>query len=149
MFQTVGSRVAIAVGLYGAPLLGLPEVALPRFMGEAFFANPTWASGLGWTVFIVIGIIWTALYTVMRRSTGPWRAAVLTAALNWVACSLLVLPTAGLWGPRVASGLVAAPGWMGLRWSPDAPWTLLLAFGLSVPVFALSSAHQADEATTH
>ncbi len=133
------SRLGAALGLIAAPLVGLPSVDLPGFMGHAFFAATAPALLLGWGAFSVIGGVWV---WVFRQLAGSWRpapAAALTALLTWGVCGLVVLPTAAYWGPRVAAGLVQAPGWFGLRWHPGAPWTLLLAFALSAPGLLLAS----------
>lgn len=133
------SRMGAALGLFAAPLVGLPALDLPGFFGHAFFAAAAPAEILGWIVFSVIGGLWVWVFRQLAPATGPLSAAALAAALNWGLCGLVALPTAPHWGPRVAAGLEPAPGWLGLSLHAGAPWTLLLAFALSAPGLLLAS----------
>jgi hypothetical protein len=135
----LASRLGVALGLFAAPLVGLPALNLPAFLGHAFFAAPAAALALGWAVFLAIGGLWVWLFSALARTMPAAVAAGVTAVLNWLVCGAVVLSTAAAWAPRVARGVVAAPGLFGLRWSPYAPWTLLLAFALSAPGLALAT----------
>ncbi len=133
----VASRLGVLLGLFGAPVLGLPALNLPGFVGHAFSAAPA-AVAAGWLVFAAIGGIWTWVFTRLAPSLGRGPAAALTALINWAVCGILVLPTAVYWGPRVAAGLIPAPGFFGVGWKAGVPWTLLLAFALSAPGLTLA-----------
>lgn len=126
------SRAGVALGLAAAPIVGLPALIMPNFMAAAFSPSPG-AVAYGWVAFILIGVLWVWVFSVLRSSMPALTAALVTATLNWIVCGVAVLSTAPFWGPRVATGAVPAPGLFGIAWSPSDPWTLLVAFLLSVP----------------
>gem|GEM_PF-5433691 len=135
---TLVSRAGVALGLFGAPAIGLPAVDMPGFLARAFGGGPV-AVALAWLVFVVpVGALWVWVFRELTRTLPRSVAAAATVGLNWVVCTCGVLPAAVLWGPRVAAGVVPAPGWFGLHWSAGVPWTLLLAFALSAPGLILA-----------
>lgn len=91
----VGTLAMTAVGLYGAPMMGLPAMN-PADM----LAGPMGGSAvLGWMGHLMIGIVLALAYgaVFLRRLPGPAvaRGAVFSL-LPWLMAQLMVMPMMGM-----------------------------------------------------
>lgn len=132
--------------LYLMPALGLPFLDLPRLVGGLFTGDLDAAFWLGHLIFWVAGVViipvllvrlWPALPGAHVGFGGALVKGLLWGLLLWVACGLLLSPSAAL-NPLTDQG-VQNPGLFALRLGlPGAAWVLAghLAYGLAVALIA-------------
>jgi len=102
----LGTLVMTAVGVYGAPMMGLPAMN-PADMLAAQMGGSTM---LGWMGHLMIGVILALAYGAIfvRRLPGPGAArGVIFSLLPWLMAQLMVIPMMGM---PVFSGSVAMAG---------------------------------------
>jgi len=103
----LGTMVMTAVGLYGAPIMGIPAMN-PADMLASKMGGITL---LGWMGHLMIGVVLAVLYakTLLGRLPGPpiARGAVFSL-LPWLMAQLMVMPMMGM--PLFSGSMAMAGG---------------------------------------
>lgn len=103
----LGTLVMTGVGLYAAPLMGMPAMNPADMLAGKMGGVPL----LGWVGHLSIGIILAIVYSMffLRRLPGPplFRGAVFSL-IPWVMAQVIVMPMMGM--PLFSGDVVMAGG---------------------------------------
>lgn len=102
-----GTIAMTVVGLFGAPMMGMPPMNPAEMLAGAMGGN----MALGWAGHFMIGIILAAAYAAVAASMipgpPPVRGAVFSLA-PWLAAQLMVMPMMGM--PLFSGSMAMAMG---------------------------------------
>jgi len=90
----VGTAVMTLVGLYVAPMMGIPKMNPAVMLAGAMGGN----MALGWTGHLMIGVILAGIYAlVAAKLPGPaWGRGALYGLAPWLAAEIVVIPMMGM-----------------------------------------------------
>jgi uncharacterized membrane protein YagU involved in acid resistance len=89
-----GTAVMTAVGLWLAPLMGIPRMNPAEMLAQQMGGN----LGLGWLAHLMIGSILAVIYAaVAHRLPGPaWGRGALYALAPFLVAQIVVMPIMGM-----------------------------------------------------
>ena len=99
----LGTLVMTGVGLYGAPLMGMPAMNPADMLAAKMGGTPA----LGWAAHLSIGVILAVSYSrfFLERLPGPPLArGALFSLIPWIMAQVIVMPMMGM---PIFSGSVA------------------------------------------
>jgi hypothetical protein len=102
-----GTLVMTAVGLYGAPMMGMPAMNPADMLASKMGG----AALLGWMGHLMIGVVLALIYAklFLGRLPGPPAArGALFSLLPWLMAQLLVMPMMGM--PLFSGSMALAAG---------------------------------------
>ena len=103
----VGTLVMTAIGLYAAPMMGMPAMNPAEML-----AGPMGGSlALGWMAHLMIGVVLALVYGKFLASRLPGPAPIrgaLFAMLPWLMAQVVVMPMMGM--PLFSGSMMMAGG---------------------------------------
>ena len=102
----LGTGVMTAVGLWVAPVMGMPRMNPAAALAGAMGGSEV----LGWLGHLMIGIVLALVYAAIaaRLPGAPWMRGALYGLAPWLLAQLVVMPMMGM--PVFSGSLAAAIG---------------------------------------
>ena len=102
----IGTLVMTAVGVWGAPMMGMPQMNPADMLAAKMGGNML----LGWMGHLMIGVVLTLIYAAVAASRLPGPAAIRGATFAlapWLVAQVVMMPMIGM---PVFSGSIALAG---------------------------------------
>ncbi len=129
------ATVAMTTVLQGAQGLGLSRLSLPFLAGTFFTGDRRWAVVIGFAFYLVGGWAFSILYFMLFASLGiyTWWLGMALGVLHGLFLLAAALPLLPYLHPRMASEyggptatqLLEPPGFMGMNYGQQTPFTTL------------------------
>jgi uncharacterized membrane protein YagU involved in acid resistance len=106
MAGVAGTAVMTMVGLWGAPMMGMPKMNPAEMLAGAMGGQ----LALGWLAHFMIGVILAAGYAVLapRLPGAGWARGAIYSLLPWLMAQVLVMPVMGM--PLFSGSMMMAGG---------------------------------------
>lgn len=106
MAGVVGTAVMTMVGLWGAPMMGMPKMNPAEMLAGAMGGM----LALGWLAHFMIGIVLAVGYAVLapRLPGAGWARGAVYSLLPWLMAQVLVMPMMGM--PLFSGSMLMAGG---------------------------------------